>query len=76
MKLSKRLSFIASFVDNHMIIADIGSDHGYLPYYLLENKIINKAYACDNKIGPYQNLLSTFNNSSFDILLSANNVIL
>ena len=70
MKLSKRLSFIASFVDNHMIIADIGSDHGYLPYYLLENKIINKAYACDNKIGPYQNLLSTFNNSSFDIEIS------
>ena len=41
MKLSKRLSFIAGFIDNNMIIADIGSDHGYLPYYLLENKIID-----------------------------------
>ena len=70
MKLSKRLSFIASFINNNMIIAVIGSDHGYLPYYLLENKIIDKAYACDNKIGPYQNLLSTFNNSSFDIEIS------
>ena len=36
-QLSKRLSFIASFVTSDMRIGDIGSDHGYLPYYLLSH---------------------------------------
>ena len=40
MILSKRLEYISSFVDNNSYIADIGSDHGYLPYYLLEKNII------------------------------------
>lgn len=62
MKLSPRLLYISSFISNDMIIADIGSDHGFLPYYLLENKIIKKAYACDNKIGPFNNLKNTFQN--------------
>lgn len=62
MKLSPRLTYIASFVTFDMIIADIGSDHGFLPYYLLDNKIVSKAYACDNKLGPYKNLLKTFDN--------------
>lgn len=60
MNLSVRLSYIASFINSNMVIADIGSDHGFLPYYLLENKIIYKAYACDNKKGPFNNLKNTF----------------
>lgn len=64
MLLSKRLLFVTKFVDSQMIIADIGSDHGFLPYYLLQENIIQKAFASDNKIGPYNNLRKTF--SSFD----------
>lgn len=60
MNLSKRLLFIAGFVDEDMIIADIGSDHGFLTYYLLNEKIISKAFASDNKIGPFTNLKNTF----------------
>ena len=34
---------------------------------LLENNIVDKAYASDNKIGPFNNLKKTFINSGFDI---------
>ena len=58
-KLSIRLKYIASLVSHDMIIGDIGSDHGYLPYYLLKNNIVSFIYASDNKIGPFNNLSST-----------------
>lgn len=73
--ISKRLKFIATFVDKNMIIGDIGSDHGYLPLFLFENNIIIKAYACDNKKGPYQNLLSTFKDLPYDIEIKLNDGI-
>lgn len=47
MKLTKRLKTIASHVKKNSIIADIGTDHGYIPIYLVLNNIINKAYAVD-----------------------------
>ena len=59
-QLSKRLLFIASFVTSDMRIGDVGSDHGYLPYYLLNEGKVNYAYACDNKKGPFENLSLTF----------------
>lgn len=70
--LSKRLEFIASFVDEGMLIGDIGSDHGYLPLYLLENDKVDYIYACDNKKGPYHNLTKAFLNidkKKYDIAL-------
>ena len=43
MKLTDRLLKIASLVDNGKRIADIGTDHGYIPVYLLnQNKIRRK----------------------------------
>ena len=62
-QLSKRLLFIASFVTSDMRIGDIGSDHGYLPYYLLSHDKVSYAYACDNKKGPFENLSLTFKDS-------------
>lgn len=57
MKLSKRLETIASLVPKGIPCADIGSDHGLLVSYLMDNKIVPCAYASDNKKGPYSNLL-------------------
>ena len=57
MKLSKRLQLIADVIIKYKqgsVLADIGTDHGYLPCYLVENKIIASAYACDVAKGPLE----------------------
>lgn len=56
MKLSKRLQLIADVIIKYKqgsVLADIGTDHGYLPCYLVKNKIITSAFACDVARGPY-----------------------
>ena len=47
MQLDKRLSAIARLVNKGGIVCDVGTDHGYIPAYLLENDICRYAYACD-----------------------------
>lgn len=51
MNLSVRLKTIASFVDEGNILADIGTDHGYIPIYLVKNNVIPKALAMDISSG-------------------------
>jgi len=58
-RLSKRLSLVASFVKKGEIVADIGTDHGYIPAYLIENGICEKAYASDIREGPLSNAIET-----------------
>ncbi|MDR3215375.1 MAG: class I SAM-dependent methyltransferase [Bacilli bacterium] len=52
MKISNRLLKIASFVKRDVILVDVGCDHGYLPIFLLNNKLIKQAYALDLREGP------------------------
>ena len=52
MKLSPRLQAVADLVPNCQCIADIGTDHAYLPIYLLKTKRIQKAIASDIHKGP------------------------
>ncbi|HHW67310.1 MAG: tRNA (adenine22-N1)-methyltransferase [Epulopiscium sp.] len=52
MELSKRLYTIAQQVPQGAIVADIGTDHGYVPIYLYQKKIIKKAIATDINRGP------------------------
>ena len=50
--ISKRLIAIANMVKEGMIVCDVGTDHTYLPIYLIESGKTDKAYAIDNKPGP------------------------
>ena len=62
MKLSKRLQAIADLIIKYKqgeVLADIGTDHAYLPCYLIENDVIEKAYACDIASGPIQASIET-----------------
>lgn len=52
MELGPRLKAVADFVPPGSIMADIGTDHAYLPVYLVEKGIVPKAIASDNKEGP------------------------
>lgn len=56
--LSKRLLKIADLVDENKVVYDVGSDHAYLPCFLVLNKKCPKAYACDNKKGPFEKAVS------------------
>jgi len=47
MELSPRLKKIADLIPVGSTIADVGTDHAYIPIYCFENKIINKAIAMD-----------------------------
>lgn len=55
-KLSQRLKKIAGFVEDDARLTDIGSDHGYLPIWLVKNEIISYAVAGEVILGPYQGL--------------------
>ncbi len=54
MELSSRLKTIASFVSEGMCVADIGTDHGYIPIYLTSEGMTDKAYAMDVNRGPLE----------------------
>lgn len=54
MQLSKRLQLVASFVSPGLKMADVGTDHGYIPIYLVKNGLNPYAYACDVNKGPLQ----------------------
>lgn len=52
--LSPRLQTLANWVKPQSLLADIGTDHGYLPLYLLQQKRITQAIAADLNKGPLQ----------------------
>ena len=52
--LDKRLSMVASMVRNGSRIADIGTDHAYLPVYLVQSGICPCGIAADIRSGPLE----------------------
>ncbi len=54
MVLSERLRAISDLIDNVSSIVDVGTDHGYIPIYLVKNNIIDFAVASDINKGPVE----------------------
>jgi len=46
-KLSQRLKAIAGLIDDNASVADVGTDHGYLPVYLAQNGFAGHIFASD-----------------------------
>lgn len=59
MQLDSRLSAVANLVRENIKFADIGTDHAYLPVFLIENGKINNAIAADLRKGPIENARET-----------------
>lgn len=53
-QLSKRLTAVANQIPNQSTLADIGSDHAYLPCYAVKTGIVTKAVAGEVVEGPFQ----------------------
>ena len=52
-ELGERLTRVASFVPNGSKVCDVGSDHAYLPVYLIQNNQISCVIAGEVVEGPY-----------------------
>jgi tRNA (adenine22-N1)-methyltransferase len=52
--LSKRLEAIASLITPGNIVADVGTDHGYIPIYQIQQNRSPSAIAMDLRKGPLQ----------------------
>lgn len=59
MHLDSRLSLIASLVRKGSRVADIGTDHAYLPVFLIEQGICPSAIASDIRKGPVDRAFKT-----------------
>ncbi|MBZ4656215.1 MAG: trmK [Thermoanaerobacter sp.] len=51
MKLTERLKKIVEYIPYGTKVADIGTDHGFIPVYLIENNIASYVIASDLKSG-------------------------
>ena len=53
-KISERLRTAAGLIGEGERLADVGTDHGYVPIYLVERKHIPSAIAMDIRTGPLE----------------------
>lgn len=59
LNLGERMMMAAKMVRKGSVVADIGTDHAYLPAYLVLNGISPSALACDLRKGPLDNAKKT-----------------
>lgn len=64
MELSKRLKEIAALVDPCYTVADIGTDHGYIPIFLIKEGICVHAIASDINKGPVEKARKNIQNEN------------
>lgn len=63
--MNLRLNTLAKMVDPGSRVADIGTDHAYLPIELVKEKKIEYAIASDVAKGPLQNAINDINEAGF-----------
>lgn len=61
LKLSKRLSMLTKLVPRDKKVADIGTDHAFLPCYLVLEKVSPFVIGVDIHKGPYNKAVQTVN---------------
>ncbi|MDD7770176.1 tRNA (adenine(22)-N(1))-methyltransferase [Suipraeoptans intestinalis] len=54
MELSKRLQAVADMIPPQAAVADIGTDHAYIPIYLTEHRLARRVVAMDVGKGPLE----------------------
>ena len=64
--ISKRLKAVADMVTPGLTAADIGTDHAYVPIYLIEHKISPKVYAMDINEGPIRMAVANVENEGYE----------
>ncbi|WP_019138366.1 MULTISPECIES: tRNA (adenine(22)-N(1))-methyltransferase [Peptoniphilus] len=77
-KLSKRLNKIAELVDFGASVIDVGTDHGYVPNFLCENKISSDIIATDiskNSLQKSIDLTKELGNEKYIRNILANGII-
>ncbi len=65
-RLSDRMLAVAHLVPRACTAADVGTDHGYIPIWLVENQIVEKVLALDNKEGPLKRAVGHIRESGCD----------
>ena len=73
-EISQRLKLIASCVPKGSVVADIGTDHAYMPIYLIQNKLASRVIAMDVRRGPLEKAVNNISagggSDSIEIRLS------
>ena len=71
-KISKRLCTASSYVRDGAVLADIGTDHAYLPIYLAKQGRINRAVASDINLGPIKKAQENIAKNGLADIISTN----
>lgn len=66
MSLSKRLETVANMVTKGNITADVGTDHGYVAMYLVQQGISPSTYAMDINRGPLERAREHINEAGLE----------
>jgi len=69
MELKGRLGLIAEMIPACNVVCDIGTDHAYIPIYLVSRKICRKAIAADLKKGPILKARQNIKNYNMEALV-------
>lgn len=69
MHIGNRLEAIGRLVPRYATVADIGTDHAYLPVWLIKNGIIHHAIAADIAAGPCAAAKSTVSQYGLQLLI-------